>query len=111
MRGRQHLVEDESHRELIGPQVGESALRLFRRHVGGCPEQDSRCGRRTVTEDGFVGRVRISEHRFAEAEVQNLHATLGRHHDVRRLQIAMDDAGGMRLRQPIGELPRKLGRA
>ena len=39
---------------------------------------------------------------FREPEIDDLREAVRRHHDVLGLQIAMDDARGVRLRQPVG---------
>ncbi len=43
-------------------------------------------------------------HHLGQAEVEDLQAPLGRDHQVLRLQVAMDDAGAMRLGQAVREL-------
>ncbi len=40
---------------------------------------------------------------FGQSEIQNLH-TGRRHHDVARLQVAMDDRLGVGCRQGVGDL-------
>jgi hypothetical protein len=49
----------------------------------------------TVTVGG-VGSRRRRRHRFRETEVEHLHDPARRDHDVRGLQVAMDDAALVR---------------
>ena len=49
-------------------------------------------------------------HAFAEPEVQDLDQSLGGHHDVARLQIAMDDAGAMCTADAVCDLNREPNR-
>lgn len=41
---------------------------------------------------------------LAQAEVEDLDAAVGRYHHVRRLEIAMDDAGRVGARHAVGDL-------
>ena len=49
--------------------------------------------------------------RFRQAEVEHLGLTAVGDHDVGRLDVAMDDARGMRRREPAGDLLRELEHA
>ena len=48
----------------------------------------------------------VASTQFRKAEVEHLHSAVGANHDVGRLQIAMDDAAGVRRRQGIGDRDR-----
>jgi hypothetical protein len=43
-------------------------------------------------------------HRFCETEIENLQRAIGADLDVRRFQVAMDDAAVVRMRQRVGQL-------
>jgi hypothetical protein len=98
---RGHLVQHHAQREDVRPVIERARLDLFGRHVGsrahhhtGGREQ----GRRPL---GLIGRVRF--HDLGQAEVEHLHSAVWRDHDVRRLQVAMDDAPVVCSRQGAGE--------
>ena len=61
--------------------------------------------RRRVQRVGRAARASRIE-RLREPEVQHLDRAVGPHLDVRRLQIAMDDAVLVRRLERIGDLPR-----
>lgn len=61
------------------------------------------CGR---PHDIVAGRNAFIRARFRQAEIQNLNAGLGNHY-VARLEIAMNDALGVRLGQRLGD-PRRV---
>ena len=88
----EHFVEHDAERPHVAPLVGIAATNMFRRHVG----------------DGAEGGARprqIADARdLRDAEVEQLGLALGRHHDVARLHIAVDDAGLMRAGQPARDL-------
>jgi hypothetical protein len=86
----EHLVEDRAEREEIGPRVGGPALGLLGRHVGWSPDDRTSLGEpeslSLVAGRGAVGAL------FRESEIKQLdHPILG-DEDVRRLEVAMDDA-------------------
>src|SRR5271169_2642070 len=110
---RDHFVENASEAEEIAARVGLRALQNFRRHVlkrshnrtllrerrrhrgEGCQIHGRR--RRSERPDSFRGNRHF---RLCQSEVHQLRARLGQH-DVRRLQVAMDDALLMRLLQRL----------
>jgi len=94
---RQHFEAYHPERPDIGARVDFCAVRLLRRHVrdgadGGVRSRESQ-----------RGLLAVRQH-LGETEIQNLHVTVVRQHDVGRLQIAMHDAGVMRGAQSGGEL-------
>ena len=100
---RGHLVEHEAEREEVRPGVERFAGGLLRRHVEDCPDRDpGRCD-----QPGLGRRVCL---RFAQAlhfrqpEVEHLRAPVAGDEDVRRLDIAMDDALGVRGLERIRDL-------
>ena len=46
-------------------------------------------------------------HQLREAEVEDLDEAVARDHDVLGLQVAVHDPGGVRLREPVGDLRRR----
>jgi hypothetical protein len=91
--------------EDIGPRVGALALGLLRRHVryGSDNRAIDGDGRRTRgRECRRFQRAPIDELR--QAEIEQLDLTVIRHRDVRRFQVAMDDAAGVGRRDRVGDL-------
>ncbi len=98
----QHLVEHAPECPHVGAHVHVLALHLLGTHVARGAEDDARRGDR-------VGRAvarRGGPRRLGEAEVDQLHPSVGRQHDVRRLQVAMDDPLAMCLLEPGDDLRR-----
>jgi hypothetical protein len=89
---RQHPVEDDPERIDIGCGSNRFALRLLGRHVRGRTHQGA--GVREGVRAGHTG----------DAEVGDLGAALLVEHDVRRLQITVDQAPVMRVREPRCDL-------
>ena len=101
---RDHFVEDRAEGEQIAPMVGFLAFELFRRHVfegaehGAVLRERHGRGRQGRCRDG-AGR---STHRSRQAEIEELGHVRGRgrcspdKEDIRRFQIAVDDAAAMR---------------
>ncbi len=88
-----------------GSAIEGRARDLFRRHVAERAEHDARTGeggRRRVRVR--LDRVAWGGHGAGEAEVEQLDLTGGRHEDVFRLEVAMDDALVVRGRQSEGHL-------
>ena len=91
----QHLVEDGTECPDVGVLVDGLAFGLLGRHVGRRAEHhpDARSrGRQGNRQRDHTARRLHSLERFGEAEVEHLHAAVGRHLDIRGLQIAMVDA-------------------
>jgi hypothetical protein len=95
-RGGCDLVEDTARGINIGARIGELGANLLGRHVRQRPELIVASAGRLLS-----GR-RLQELR--NPEVENLHAPVTRHHDIRGLQIAMDDSVVVRRLQAVGQL-------
>ena len=98
----QHLVEHAAERPDVRPRVDVPARHLLRAHVAGGADDEADLGDRL---DGLL-HVALHRRRLGEAEVDELHLTPGREHHVRRLEIAVDHALGVRLFEPGDDLHR-----
>ncbi len=88
---REHLVERDAEREEIRAPVDLAARELLGRHV-----------RRRAEHHAGLGLRRIGDAR--DAEVRHLHGVALRLvHDVRGLDVAVDDAHGVRVAERIGD--------
>ena len=103
----EHLEENDPEGPHVGLLIDGLAARLFGRHVGGRSQDDALLRHRR----GDRGRGRrvavglVAQKYAGEPEVEQLDAPILRHLDVRRFQVAMDDALGVRRLQPLGDLP------
>jgi hypothetical protein len=88
----------------VGAGVHAPALGLPRRHVGGRSDDHAVLGEGLEFGRFFLGHVRLDQ--LGEAEVEHLRGAARGDHDVGRLQVAVDDALGVRLRQRVGDLRR-----
>jgi hypothetical protein len=94
----EQLVQDAAEREEVGARVHRISLGLLRRHVGGRPEELSGGGEGRGLEAG-------------DAEVHDLRLPVAEQHDVRGLDVAVDDLLRVRVVQGLRELghdPRRL---
>jgi hypothetical protein len=91
---RQHSVQDDSERVDIGRGRDFFTLRLLRRHVRGSSHQRAR-----IREGVRAGHAR-------NAEIGDLRAALLVEDDVRRLQVAVDQAPVVGLGEPSRDLCR-----
>src|SRR5262249_22918799 len=91
----QEYVENDSQREQISASVDRMSGKLLRRHEGG--------GTQHLSGDGEVG-----DGKFGNAKIGDLGVAVVGHDDVGRLDIAMDDALGVRVVQRLGDLPHQL---
>ena len=110
-----HLVEHRAEGELVGAMVHWPTARLLGRHVpdrahddpGGGVGGALHVGPGRHLRDVLAGRP-IPDAPVAaqlgEAEVEDLHVAVARQHDVLGLEVAGDDAGGVRPREPVGQL-------
>jgi hypothetical protein len=79
-----------------------SAERLLRRHVGHGPEDHARHGDLRLRDFG-LGLDRVPDE-LREAEVEHLHQPAARPHQVRALDVAMNDPARVGLVQRVGDL-------
>ena len=105
----QHLVQNHAERPDISAAIDGLSPCLFRRHVCGRAEHHSEL-RRPGGERRRIHHLRcparrIMRQRFSEAEVQHLHGAVLANLDVRRLEIAMDDALLVRGFEGLRHLP------
>jgi hypothetical protein len=104
----EHFIEHHAEAENIRAMIGRSPTHLFRRHIADSSHDGAGIG----FSNGLRGiRVRWSLRlQFRESEVENLRTAVVRDHDVIGLEIAMDDAGGMRGGQSVGNLRGEVDR-
>jgi len=114
-RACQHFIEHAAERPHVRAPIGWPAFRLLRRHVGCGTEQHADAGQ----QGGRGQRRRFPDVRDCLAvvtrstrlnepgqpEIQNLDGTVLADFDVRRLQIAVDDALLVRRGESVGKLP------
>ena len=88
----QHLEQHDAERPDVGGRPDAAEPDLLRRHVRGAPDRLVRPG-----DPGVLLEL-------GDAEVEDLHQSVGTEHHVRRLDVAMHDALGVRLGEPVGDL-------
>ena len=103
-----HLVEDDSEREEVAPVIHPALLDLLRRHVGRGPDDAPGPGQtgvlRPLPERSLlVERSLLARSQLGDPEIEDFDAPVAGHHDVARLQIAVDDAPRMRRLQRLGQ--------
>ncbi len=106
---REHFEQHNAESPDVGALIDRFPARLLGRHIGGCSQNHAGLGRK-----GERGRVAGYGARrgdggfggFRQTEIQQLHDTVGRDLDVRRLEIAMDHAFLMCGLQTGGDLAR-----
>src|SRR5262249_17848601 len=108
-----HLVEHDTETEDVRPRVSLKPARLLRRHIVNRTKHHPGIGRDREVGGGEWGvgtSNLLTDSRFSipdsqlptlhsklgESEIQNLHVTVGPKHDVFRLDVAVDDPGGVR---------------
>ena len=103
---RDHLVEEAGERVDVAARVDVAPRDLLGRHVE--RRADDLAGARQLLGAGDGGD-------FRQPEVDQLrrlaHLAIGSEDDVGRLEIAMDDAGGVRRVEPPGQARRDVHRA
>ena len=99
----QHFVEHGTQREDVAPLIGGLTTNLLRRHVSDRPEDGAGC---RVLRDRAIDGGGRSDGRgvLRQAEVENLQASVARHEQVLRLQVAMDDSFFVRGGKTMGNL-------
>ena len=100
------LVQHQAERKDVGGGVHRFGPRLLRRHVEQCADPGARV-RTAAARRGALGSA--GGKAAGQAEVEHLHDAVVAHHEVRGLDVAMDDAGGMGGRQRLGRLPEQPG--
>ena len=90
---RERLVEDDAEREDVRARVELVALDLLGRHVGRRPDHLAR--RR---------ELRVSREELADPEVRDLGRQRRRQEDVRGLDVAVEHAALVRVRERLGDL-------
>jgi hypothetical protein len=112
-RARQHLAEDDAEGEEVAAAVDALAEQLLGRHVVDRPQNGARlrldADERLLRAVGGARGLRARDE-LGDAEVENLDVAVAADHQVLRLQVAVDDARLVRLRQPFGYLDGKLQR-
>ena len=86
----EHLVEHDAEREDVGAVVERLSRDLLGRHVARRAQQHAR------------GRLHVRVAQPRDAEVHDLHAAVGEHHDVAGLHVAVDDAALVGRRERLG---------
>ena len=110
-----HLVEHRAEGELVGAVVHRTPARLLGRHVPDRAHDDARGGVGRPQDVGpgrhlrdvLAGRPLVTAAvaaQLGEAEVEDLHVAVARQHHVLGLEVAVDDAGGVRAGEPVGQL-------
>ncbi len=99
-----HLIEHQPEREKIGAGVELFAARLLRRHV--VDRAEGHAGhRQDVARDPRLGRgIRRFLAELRDTEVEQLGLPSFRDEDVRRLDVSVNDALGVRGIERVGEL-------
>ena len=96
-----HLVEQDAEGEDVGPVVERLPRHLLGGHVGHRSHHDA-LARVGLGRQGGVGGLARGAHP-GEAEVQDLHAPVLRHHHVGGLEVAVDDALVVSRGERLGE--------
>ena len=104
VRTAEQLVEYDAEGEDVRAGVHLPPLRLLRRHVGRGAHQPVRNRRARLGAGEVVGRLCCDL--LGEAEVEDLQPPVGRDEQVRRLDVAVDDALAVGRGQPLGRLRR-----
>jgi hypothetical protein len=87
---REQEIGDGAQREQVRASVHGLAQRLFRRHVEGRAEE-------------LAGRGELARLELGDAEVHDLRLAGGDEHDVRGLDVAVDDPSRMRVVHGVGQ--------
>ena len=95
---RQHLVQQRTETEDIRTGIDALAFHLLRRHVGGGADDLAFLGMGYQAARRFVLTLSDRFGQFRDAKVEDLDQPVLVHHDVARLQVAVDDACRVRAR-------------
>ena len=100
-RAEQRLVQDDAERVLIAAGIGLVAIEQLGRHVRGRADHalDDR-EIRAARERDFVRWRDVAVAMAREAEIHHAHPAIGADDHVIRFEIAMDELGRMRGREP-----------
>ena len=90
---RQQLVGEDAEGEDVGARVHRLTADLLRREVG-----------RGAERDAGLGQVRLVVRQLGDAEVEDLGGAVVEDADVRRLDVAVDDAPRVRELEPARDL-------
>ena len=112
---RRHFVEDGSKGKQIGAAVEVFAPGLLRRHVGDGADGGAGAGQvlivdrmgRGIVQTGSGSRSRQPRRNLGKAEVENLGVIAIGDENVRRLDVAMHDASGVRGVERVGDFDRQ----
>jgi hypothetical protein len=104
-----HFVENYAERKKIRARIQLFAKCLLRRHV--CNGAQSRSWARQLfrirtqrSQRLALSTCNLRTRHFCEAEIQNLGVAPLGHKDVRRFDVPVDDALGVRCVQPVRDL-------
>ena len=103
-------MQDEPQREQVGPRIDVEAAKLFRRHVHDRSKHDANIGQKGLCRPGHGNRhpAGVGSCRgLREPEIEDLR-TPRREKDVGRLDVAVDDALGVRGIEGIGQRKRDV---
>jgi hypothetical protein len=90
----QKLIVSDAVSEHVGEAIRIDTAELFRRHVEHCAEQEALAR---------LSRA-IAAHHPCDAEVHQFRRAAGKQHDIRGLDIAMDNGVPVRVGQALGHL-------
>src|SRR5947209_5986954 len=109
---RHHLVYHDTEAEDVAARINRHASRLLWRHiVHGAHHQPRRSIYSLRGWPFAISGERLLLGQFSEAEVEHLHVAVGPEHDVLRLDVTMDDPGGVRRRERARRLNRYVERS
>src|SRR5262245_47038977 len=105
-----HFVKDHAEREDVRAMISLLSSYLLRRHVTDRAHDHARIGEAFLGRRVLVYAAKLLRSEFRQTEIEDLHPPVVRDKQVFRLEVAMDDAFGMRGGQPFGNLPRVINR-
>ena len=103
-----HFIEDGAEGEDVAARIDGLAFGLLGRHVRDAAEQYAFFGAKLRGNDGLRGGFGPGGHggggEFGKTEVEDFDAAVRIDHDVRWLQVAVDNARGVRCGERISDL-------